>query len=167
MAGRGVVFALAGFALLLATIAVSSIWSGATHLAGDDGHRDVEYAAVRFVEAFGAFEAASPDRYHDRLMDLSTDPLRREIAGAVVDPAAISERRSIRTDIDHVSVTAVADGEAHVSVAARQERRWIDRRSGAPMSETVTQRLALALAYEDERWLVNQVQLLAEEPASN
>ena len=167
MAGRGVVFALAGFALLLAAVAVSSIWSGATQLAGDDDHRDVARVARRFVEAFGAFETTSPDGYRDRLIGLAADPLRGELAGAIVDPAAIAERRSIRTDIDHVSVTAVADGKARVSVAARQERRWIDPRSGAPMSETVTQRLALTLVYEDERWLVNQVQLLADAPASN
>jgi hypothetical protein len=88
------------------------------------------------------------------------------VASSQVDPAAASQQRTIATRVVSAQVSALSDDEATVSVTAEQLRRSVDPTSGRLIEERVLQRVACRLALEGGRWLVAELRLLSEEPAS-
>lgn len=166
IAGRGAAYALLGLAALLIAIAVSSGWSGASRLAEREDDRDaVEAAAAAFVTAYSGFDFRDPDGYTARLVALTSGELRDAIAGAAVDPAAVAQQRTSSAVVESVSVTALSDTAATVTVRSRQERTWLDPASGRAVQEQVIQHVSCRLVRDGERWLVAELLLLGEEPA--
>ena len=174
MTGRGPGYALLALAALLAALAVTSAWSGASRLAGrgEDGAARaaadaaaVEAAASAFVSAYGDFDYRDPDGYTARLAALSAGELRAALAGASVDPAAVAGRRRSRTAVESVSVTALSGTAAESTVRSLQQRSWLDPASGRAAGEEVTQEVHLRLVREGGRWLVTEVLVISEEPA--
>ncbi len=117
MTGRGPGYALLALAALLAAMAVTSAWSGASRLAGrgEDGAARaaadaaaVEAAASAFVSAYGGFDYRDADSYTARLAALTAGELRAALAGAAVDPAAIAGGRRSRAAVQSVSVEALS-----------------------------------------------------------
>ena len=173
-AGRGPGYALLALAGLLAVLAVTSAWSGASRLAGrgEDGAARraadasaVEAAASAFVSAYGGFDYRDPDGYTARLAGLTGGEMRTALAGAAVDPAATSGRRRSRASVQSVSVEALSGTAAEATVRSLQQRSWLDPASGRAAGEEVTQQVRLRLVREGGRWLVTDVVLLGEEPA--
>ena len=173
-AGRGPGYALFALAALLAAVAVTSAWSGASRLAGrgEDGAAraaadaaSVEAAASAFVSAYGGFDYRDPDGYTARLAALAGGELRAALAGAAVDPAAVAGRRTSRTAVESVSATALSGTAAEARVRSLQQRSWLDAASGRAAGEEVTQQVRLRLVREGGRWLVTEVVLLGEEPS--
>ena len=168
IAGRGGAYALLGLAALLAALAVSSAWSGASRLAGGaDERAEVERSARAFVEAYGTFHVEAPEDYRQRLIALSAGDLRRALSQARVDPVALAERRSSQIEVLSLAVTDFSDGAASVAVTALHTRRLLDPRTDARVEEAARQRVELTLAREDGRWLVTGVRLLAPDPHGN
>jgi len=166
MPGRGPAYALLGLAGLLLAIAVSSGWSGATRLADrEDDRGAAEAAAAAFVTAYGTFDFRDPDGYTTRLVELTAGELRTAIAGAAVDPAAVTQQRASAVRIESVSVTALSDVAATASVRATHERSRLDPASGGLIEEHVTQHVSLRLIREGERWLVAELLVLGEQPS--
>ena len=174
MAGRGPGYALLALAALLAAAAVTSAWSGASRLAGrgEDGAARraadaaaVEAAASAFVSAYGGFDYRDPDGYTARLAGLSGGALRAALAGASVDPAATSGRRTSRASVQSVSVEALSGTAAESTVRSLQQRSWLDPANGRAAGEEVTQQVHLRLVREGGRWLVTEVLVISEEPA--
>ena len=174
MAGRGPGYALLALAALLAALAVTSAWSGASRLAGrgEDGAARraadaaaVEAAASAFVSAYGGFDYRDPDGYTARLAGLSGGELRAALAGASVDPAAVAGRRRSRAAVQSVAVEALSGTAAESTVRSLQQRSWLDPASGHAAGEEVTQQVRLRLVREGGRWLVTEVLVISEEPA--
>ena len=174
MTGRGPGYALFALAALLAAVAVTSAWSGASRLAGrgEDGAARaaadaaaVEAAASAFVSAYGDFDYRDPDGYTVRLAALSAGELRDAIALSAVDPAAIAGRRRSRASVQSVSVEALSGTAAESTVRSLQQRSWLDPANGRAAGEEVIQHVHLRLVREGGRWLVTEVLVISEEPA--
>ena len=165
--GRGAMVALAGLAGLLLVMAVVSGWQGTTRLTGrGDDTKAVEAAARAFVEAYGTFDFRDPESYRQQLIILTTGPVRDAVASSQVDPVALGRQQTMTARVVTVQVSALSDDEATVSVTAEQLRRSVDPTSGRLIEERVLQRVACRLALEGGRWLVAELRLLSEEPAS-
>lgn len=163
--GRAAGYLLLGLAGVLFVVAVFSGWSGAQRIGSreDDGHGVSETAAA-FVTAYGTFDHRDQDAYTDRLVALTSGPMRDALAKAAVDPDAASMERAITTQIESVSVTALSDRDATASVTAVQTRRWIDPVLGTSLTEDIKQLVICRLVREDGRWLVAELRLQSEEP---
>ncbi len=164
--GRRAGYALIAFAALLLVVAVVSGWRGASRLAdrGDDTGA-VSEAATDFVAAYGTFDFRAPEGYTARLRQRTTEPLRVELAAAALHPDAVSQQRSLTTDIESASVTALSKHEATVALKTRQQRWWVDRALGQSRHEEIRQIVVCRLVREDGRWLVAELRLQSEEPA--
>jgi len=156
---------LVGLAGLLLVVAAMSGWQGTSRLSGrGDDTTAVEEAARAFVEAYGTFDFRDPDSYRQRLLALTTGPVRDAVQASQVDPVALGQQRTITTRVIAVQVSALSDDEATVSVTAEQLRRSIDPGSMGLLEERVLQRVACRLALESGRWLATEFRLLSEEP---
>ena len=165
--GRGAMVALVGLAGLLLVMAVVSGWQGTTRLTGrGDDTKAVEAAARAFVEAYGTFDFRDPESYRRRLLALTTGAVRDAVAGSQVDPVALGRQQTMTARVVTVQVSALSDDEATVSVTAEQLRRSVDPSSGRLLEERVLQRVACRLALEGGHWLVAELRLLSEEPAT-
>ncbi len=163
--GRGAMVALVGLAGLLLVMAVVSGWQGTSRLTGRGGDtKAVEEAARAFVEAYGTFDFRDPDSYRQRLLALTTGPVREAVHASQVDPVALGQQRTMSTRVVAVQVSALSDDEATTSVTAEQLRRGVDPASGRLLEERVLQRVACRLVLEGGRWLVAEFRLLSEEP---
>jgi len=165
--GRGAMVALVGLAGLLLVMAVVSGWQGTTRLTGrGDDTKAVEAAARAFVETYGTFDFRDPESYRQRLLALTTGPVWEAVAGSQVDPVALGRQQTMTARVVTVQVSALSDDEATVSVTAEQLRRSVDPSSGRLLEERVLQRVACRLALEGGHWLVAELRLLSEEPAT-
>ncbi len=163
--GRGAMVALVGLAGLLLVMAVVSGWQGTTRLTDRGGDtKAVEEAARAFVEAYGTFDFRDPDGYRERLLSLTTGPVRAALRASQVDPTALGQQRTMTARVVAVQVSALSDDEATVSVTAEQLRRGVAPASRRLLEERVLQRVACRLVREDGRWLVAEFRLLSEEP---
>lgn len=163
--GRGAMLALAGLAGLLLVMAVVSGWQGTSRLTGrGDDTKAIEEAARAFVEAYGTFDFRDPDGYRQRLLVLTTGPVREAVQASQVDPVALGQQRTMTARVVAVQVSALSEDEATVSVTAAQLRRGVDPASGRLLEERVLQRVACRLVLEGDRWLVAEFRLLSEEP---
>lgn len=164
-AGRGPAYVLLGLAALLIAIAISSGWSGATRLAGRGNDAGaVEDAAAAFVAAYGTFDFRDAGGYTARLTALTTGDLRDAIAGAAIDPNAVTHQRTTNARVESVSVTALSVVVATATVRSIQERTWRDASSGRVIQEHLVQHISCRLVREDDRWLVVELLLISEEP---
>jgi hypothetical protein len=165
--GRGAMVALVGLAGLLLVMAVVSGWQGTSRLTGrGDDTKAVEEAARAFVEAYGTFDFRDPHSYRQRLLALTTGPVREAVQASQVDPVALGQQRTMTSRAIAVQVSALSDDEATVSVTAEQLRRGVDPASGRLLAERVLQRVACRLVLGGGRWLVAEFRLLSEEPES-
>lgn len=163
---RGAGYALFGFAGLLLAGAVASGWHGVSHLVGREGETiAVRSVAATFVAAGGTYDFADAGSYAHRLEPLATGELRDALAPAVLDPTVRTQRRSVATEVESVSVTALSNEAAVAIVTAVQARRWFDAAFGRETEQHVRQRTSCRLVREDGRWLVAEIRLLSEEPA--
>jgi hypothetical protein len=163
--GRGPMVALAGLAGLLLVMAVVSGWQGTSRLTNRGGDtKAVEEAARAFVEAYGTFDFRDPDSYRQRLLGLTTGPVREAVQASQVDPVALGQQRTMTARVMAVQVSALSDDEATVSVTAEQLRRGVDPASGRLLEERVLQRVACRVALQGGRWLVAGFRVLSEEP---
>jgi hypothetical protein len=163
--GRGAVVVLVGLAGLLLVVAGVSGWQGTSRLTGrGDDTSAVEESARAFVEAYGTFDFRDPDSYQQRLLALTTGPVRDAVRASQVDPVALGQRRTMTTRVIAVQVSALSEDEATVSVTAEQLRRGVDPASARLLEERVLQRVACRLVLEDGHWLVAEFRLLSEEP---
>jgi hypothetical protein len=157
--------ALAGLAGLLLVMAVVSGWQGTSRLTNRGGDtKAVEEAARAFVEAYGTFDFRDPDSYRQRLLGLTTGPVREAVQASQVDPVALGQQRTMTARVMAVQVSALSDDEATVSVTAEQLRRGVDPASGRLLEERVLQRVACRVALQGGRWLVAGFRVLSEEP---
>jgi len=157
--------ALAGLAGLLLVMALVSGWQGTSRLTDRGGDtKAVEEAARAFVEAYGTFDFRDPDSYRQRLLGLTTGPVREAVQASQVDPVALGQQRTMTARVMAVQVSALSNDEATASVTAEQLRRGVDPASGRLLEERVLQRVACRVALQDGRWLVAEFRVLSEEP---
>lgn len=163
--GRGPMIALLGIAGLLLVLAIVSGWRGTSRLTsrGDDTQA-VEEAATAFVEAYGTFDFRDPQSYQERLLGLTTGPVRSAVLDADIDPAAVGQQRTTTARVTSVEVTALSDEEATASVTSEQTRRTVDPASGALTDERVVQLADCRLVKEAGRWLVAEFHFRSDEP---
>ncbi len=165
--GRRAGYALLAFAAVLFVVAAIGGWRGAERItAREDQARAVEGAAAEFVLAYGTFDHRTPTAYTARLIDLTAGVLHDALASSAVDPDAARLQRAITTHIEATAATALSPTEATAVVTAVQERRWTDPAFGDERSESVRQRITCRLVREEGRWLVAEMRLEAEGPAS-
>jgi hypothetical protein len=163
--GRGAMVALVGMAGLLLVLAVVSGWRGASRLTSrSDDTQAVERAATAFVEAYGTFDFRDPESYQERLLGLTTGPVRSALLESDVDPAALGQQRTMTANVVSVEVTALSDDEATATVTSEQTRRVVDPASGALTDERVVQIADCLLVNEAGRWLVSEFHFRSEEP---
>jgi hypothetical protein len=159
-----VVGVLAGGLLALALL---SGWQGAARLAGrEDERAQVAAAARMFAEAYGTFDFRTPDVYREQLLALTTGTLRTVVVASETDPVALAQQRRTATRVIRAQVTALAAGQATVAVTAKQQRWGRDANTGLPLSTAVQQRIVCRLLREQGRWVVAEVRIVAEEPAT-
>lgn len=162
---RGAMVALVGMAGLLLVLAVVSGWRGASRLTSrSDDTQAVERAATAFVEAYGTFDFRDPESYQERLLSLTTGPVRSAVLESDVDPAALGQQRTMTARVISVEVTALSDDEATATVTSEQTRRVVDPASGALTDERVVQIADCLLVNEAGRWLVSEFHFRSEEP---
>jgi hypothetical protein len=164
MGGRGAMVAVAGLAGLLLVMALVSGWQGTTRLTsrGDDTAA-VEEAARGFVEAYGTFDFRDQESYRQRLLPLTTGPLREAVASSQVDPVAVSQQRTIATRVVAVQVTSLSQDQATASLTAAQVSRSVDATTGQLVEDTIVQQVACRLVQEGGIWLVAEFRLLSQE----
>lgn len=163
--GRGAMVALVGMASLLLVLAIVSGWRGASRLTSrSDDTQSVEQAATAFVEAYGTFDFRDPESYQERLLGLTTGPVRSAVLESDVDPAALDQQRTMTASVISVEVTALSDDEATATVTSEQTRRVVDPASGALTDERVVQIADCLLVNEAGRWLVSEFHFRSEEP---
>ena len=163
--GRGAMLALAGLAGLLLVLAVVSGWQGTTRLTDrSDETAAVEEAVRSFVEAYGTFDFRDPESYQERLLGLTTGPVRSVVLEADIDPAAVGQQRTMTAHVISVEVTAFSDEEATATVTSEQTRRVVDPASGALTDERVVQIADCRLVKEAGRWFVSEFHFRSEEP---
>jgi len=164
MGGRGAMVAVVGLAGLLLVMALVSGWQGTTRLTsrGDDTAA-VEEAAGGFVEAYGTFDFRDQESYRQRLLPVTTGPLREAINSSQVDPVAVGQQRTTTTRVVAVQVTSLSQDQATASVTAEQVSRSVDPASGGLVEEEVVQQVACRLVREGGQWLVAEFRLLSEE----
>lgn len=163
--GRGPMVALVGMAGLLLVLAIVSGWRGASRLTSlSDDTQAVEQAATAFVEAYGTFDFRDPESYQERLLGLTTGPVRSAVLESDVDPAALGQQRTMTAQVVSVEVTALSDDEATATVMSEQTRRVVDPGSGALTDERVVQIADCLLVNEAGRWLVSEFHFRSEEP---
>ncbi len=166
--GRGVMLILGGLAATLLVIAIVSGWQGANRLRGQgEGMSEVEEAARLFVEAYGTFDYREPAAYRERLLSLSTGDVHAAVATSQVDPTALGQKQTMKTDAVTVQVTAFADTEATVSATTEQTRRAVDATTGQLREQRLRQHVILRLVPVEGRWLVAEFRLRSEEPLQN
>ena len=167
--GRAAAVCLLGLAALLLAAGVWSAWSGASRIAsrtdGDAGDRAAA-AAAEFVAGYGTFDYREPEGYTARLAALTTGELRRAIAAAAIDGWAAGGRHSLATAVESSQVVGVSGDAAEVVVVAVQSRRRAGAPGGPPALDHVRQRVSVRLVREDGRWLVSEMRLLGEQPAT-
>ncbi|MPZ50268.1 MAG: hypothetical protein GEU75_13390 [Dehalococcoidia bacterium] len=164
---RGAMFILAGFAGLLLVIALFSGFQGVNRLSGrGDDSVAVEAVARQFAEAYGTYDYREPERFRERLLELTTGVVRATAANPEPDPVAIGQRRVTTSRVVSASVSALSVDAAAVSVTVEQVRRSIDPESAEPVEEHVRQRVNCRLVREGDRWLVAEFRLMFEEPVS-
>lgn len=163
---RGAGYALFALAGLLLAVAVASGWHGVSRLVGrEDETTAVQTVAASFVAAAGTYDFADAGSYAHRLEPFTTGELRDALAPAVLHPTVRTQRRSVATEVESVSVTALSDEAAVAVVTAVQARQWFDAALGHDTEQHVRQRTSCRLVREDGRWLVAEIRLLSEEPA--
>jgi len=164
MGGRGAMVAVAGLAGLLLVMALVSGWQGTTRLTGrGDESAAVEETASGFVEAYGTFDFRDQESYRQRLLPLTTGPLRQAVDSSQVDPVAVAEQRTITTRVVAVQVTSLSQDQATASLTAEQVSRSVDATTGLLVEESVVQQVACRLVQEGSRWLVAEFRLLSQE----
>jgi hypothetical protein len=163
--GRGAMVALVGMAVLLLVLAVVSGWRGTSRLTNrSDDTQAIERAATAFVEAYGTFDFRDPEAYQERLLGLTTGPVRSAVLESDVDPAALGQQRTMTANVISAEVTALSEGEATATVTSEQTRRVVDPASGALTDERVVQIADCLLVNETGRWLVSEFHFRSEEP---
>lgn len=156
--------AVVGLAGLLLVMALVSGWQGTTRLTGrGDDTAAVEEAARSFVEAYGTFDFRDQESYRQRLLPLTTGPVREAIASSQVDPVAVSQQRTMTTRVVAVQVTALSQDQATALLTAEQASRGVDPASGRLVEEKVVQQVACRLVREGGLWLVAEFRLLSQE----
>jgi len=163
---RGAGYALFGLAGLLLAVAVTSGWHGVARLMGREGETAaVRTVAASFVAAAGTYDFADAGSYTHRLEPFTTGELRDALTAAALDPTVWTQRRSVATEVESVSVTALSNEAAVAIVTAIQSRHWSDAAFGRDTEQHVRQRTSCRLVREDGRWLVAEIRLLSEAPA--
>jgi hypothetical protein len=156
---------LAGLVGLLIVMVAVSRWEliSLFTLEGNDT-ADMEASCPAFVEAYGTFDYGDPNSYRDRLLELTTEPLRAAVPSLRLDSASVGQLRTISTRIIDARVMPPSGQTANALVVAEQTRSGLDPRSEQRVDEEVVQNVACQLVRDGGHWLVAKVSLLSEEP---
>lgn len=166
--GRAVGVMLGGFAAVLLALAVASGWQGGTRLTGrSDVAEEAENAARAFAEAYGTFDARATDSYRERLVALTTGPLREAVVQMEADPAAVAQARTLTTRVVAVQIGSLTRNRATADVLVEQRRQAVDPATGGSWDDGVRGRLTCRLVRETGRWLVAEVRLVPIESSPN
>jgi hypothetical protein len=159
--GRSVGVLLCGFAVLLAALAVTSGRQGVTRLMGrSDDAEGAAHAARAFAEAYGTYDARAPDTYRERLLELTTGPLREAVVRMEPDPAAVAQARTLSTRVVAVHIASLARNRVTADVVVEQRRHATDPATGGSWEDRVHGRLTCRLVRQTGRWLVAEVRLV-------
>jgi hypothetical protein len=160
--------AMVGMAGLLLIIAIVSGWRGTNRLTSrSDDTEAVEQAATAFVEAYGTFDFRDPESYQERLLTMTTGPVRSAVLESDVDSAVLGQQRTTTAKVTSVEITALSDEEATTSVTSEQARRVVDPASGTLLEERVVQLADCRLVKEAGRWLIAEFHFRSEEPQTS